>query len=156
MLNIVILTALIGGTISGFVKLGWEILLPPRSPQRNETNPPQKLLQQIGISEQVTQATINYLGNKIPYVSLIIHFGFSIVWAGIYALLSLNFPEVAWGQGTIFGIFVWILFHIIIMPAMKTIPSMMQQPWQEHISEFLGHIVWAFTINIVYVYLTVL
>lgn len=156
MLNIIILTALIGGVISGFVKLGWEILLPPRSPQRNETNPPQKLLQQMGISAELTHASITYLGNKIPYVSLIIHFGFSIVWAGIYALLGLKFPIVALGQGAVFGILVWFLFHIVIMPAMKTVPSMMEQPWQEHLSEFLGHIVWAFTINVVFVYLTVL
>ena len=36
------------GIISGIVKLGWENLLPPRTSERNKTNPPQKLLEQMG------------------------------------------------------------------------------------------------------------
>lgn len=44
---IILLSGLLGGMLSGFFKLGWEILLPPRTSSRNETNPPQYLLQQF-------------------------------------------------------------------------------------------------------------
>ncbi len=36
-----------GGLLSGIVKLGWEVMFPPRTPERNATNPPQELLQQL-------------------------------------------------------------------------------------------------------------
>ena len=29
------------GLVSGLVKLGWENLMPPRTPERDATNPPQ-------------------------------------------------------------------------------------------------------------------
>ena len=35
------LVGLIGGIISAIVKFGWEVPLPPRTPERNATNPPQ-------------------------------------------------------------------------------------------------------------------
>lgn len=30
--------------VAGLVKLGWENILPPRTPERDQTTPPQKLL----------------------------------------------------------------------------------------------------------------
>lgn len=34
-----IYTAVIAGLLSGIVKLGWEVMFPPRTPERNATNP---------------------------------------------------------------------------------------------------------------------
>ena len=31
----------VAGLVSGLVKLGWENILPPRTPERDATNPPQ-------------------------------------------------------------------------------------------------------------------
>lgn len=54
---------LIGGIISGFVKIGWEGLLPPRTTIRNLTNPPQELMQQMGIPYRITHAYFTYSDN---------------------------------------------------------------------------------------------
>lgn len=48
------------GLISGLVKLGWEDVLPPRTPERNATNPPQRLLEQLGMSPNLTHSTYTY------------------------------------------------------------------------------------------------
>lgn len=32
----IILTGVVGGLLSGAVKMGWEALVPPRTPQRDE------------------------------------------------------------------------------------------------------------------------
>lgn len=40
------------------------------------------------------------------------------------------------GQGAVFGIAIWVLFHLIIMPIMHTVPAVWDQPFQEHLSEF--------------------
>lgn len=137
------------GIFSGLVKLGWENILPPRTAERDSTNPPQKLLQQFGIPEKITHATYTYSGHKMPWVSYLMHFGFSTSFAIIYEVLSQNRRYLRVGSGAIFGLTIWVAFHIGIMPMMKTVPSPSDQPTEEHISEALGHIAWMWTNDIV-------
>ncbi|WP_129045127.1 YagU family protein [Companilactobacillus metriopterae] len=139
---------ILGGIISGIVKLGWEVLLPPRTIARNLTNPPQELLQQIGFPSHFTHLTYTYSGQQMPWVSFIMHFGFSITFALLYCILAEKFPKITWGQGTVYGLVIWIAFHLIIMPLFGTVPAIWNQPFQEHFSEALGHIVWAWVIEI--------
>ena len=77
----VLIAGTAAGIISGLVKLGWENILPPRTPERNKTNPPQKLLEQMGVPTKLTHATYTYSGEKLPWVSYLVHFGFSISFA---------------------------------------------------------------------------
>ena len=55
----VLIAGTAAGIISGLVKLGWENILPPRTPERNKTNPPQKFMQLILILVK------NYHGSAI-------------------------------------------------------------------------------------------
>jgi Predicted periplasmic/secreted protein len=137
------------GVISGLVKLGWENILPPRTKERDATNPPQKLMQQMGIPESWTHATYTYSGQKLPWVSYLVHFGFSTSFAIIYEVLAQYKPFIRMGHGTIFGLAIWVAFHLGIMPMMKTVPSAKDQPSEEHISEALGHIAWMWTNDVV-------
>lgn len=146
-INLVIV-GILGGIISGIVKLGWENLLPPRTVARNLTNPPQELLQQMGIPAHITHLTYVYSGLHMPWVSFIIHFSFSIVFAIIYCILAERFPKITIGQGTVFGLAVWVAFHLIIMPIMGTVPPVWKQPFAEHLSEALGHMVWMWVIDV--------
>ena len=86
--GVAILVGLITGVISAIVKFGWEIPFPPRTPERNATNPPQALLEQLGFSSDFTHQTYSYLGNDRPWVSFIIHFSFAIVFAVIYCVVA--------------------------------------------------------------------
>ena len=38
------LVGVVAGIFSAIVKFGWEVPFPPRTPERNATNPPQQLL----------------------------------------------------------------------------------------------------------------
>ncbi|MGX4594115.1 DUF1440 domain-containing protein [Leuconostoc sp. JNUCC 76] len=153
----VIVIGTIAGVISGMVKIGWEAILPPRTQERDETNPPQRLLQQMGIPRKWTHAYFYYATDqKVHYVALIMHFSFSIAFGVLLVLLDQYFPIVTFGQGSVYGIVIWIIFHIIILPAMKTIPSALKQPFSEHFSEFLGHIVWAWSMYLIMVALVVI
>ncbi|MFD1471637.1 YagU family protein [Companilactobacillus mishanensis] len=143
-----VIAGILGGIMSGIVKLGWEVLLPPRTIARNLTNPPQELLQQFGMPEKITHLTYTYSGQQMPWVSFIMHFGFSITFAIIYCVLAEYFPKVKMGQGTVYGIVIWIAFHLLIMPLMGTVPAVWNQPLSEHFSEALGHAVWAWTIEV--------
>ena len=134
------------GLISGLVKLGWENVLPPRTAARNKVNPPQKLLQQLGVPAKLTQASYHYSGESLPWVSYLVHFGFSVSFATAYAaLLDKKVKVLTLGKGVPFGIAVWVAFHLVIMPAMETVPSVHDQPWEEHLSESLGHAIWMWT-----------
>lgn len=137
------------GLVSGLVKLGWENVLPPRTEERDETNPPQKLLQQLGIPKSITHLTYRYSGHDLPITSYLVHFGFSVSFAVIYEVLSENRQYLRVGDGSIFGLAVWVAFHLGIMPAMGTVPSAKDQPFEEHLSEALGHIAWMWTNDVV-------
>ncbi|MCH4009519.1 DUF1440 domain-containing protein [Companilactobacillus sp.] len=137
------------GIFSGLVKLGWENILPPRTAERDSTNPPQKLLQQFGVPEKVTHATYTYSGHQLPWVSYLMHFGFSTSFAIIYEVLFENKKYLRGTSSTIFGLAIWVAFHLGIMPYMGTVPAGKDQPTEEHISEALGHIAWMWTNDLV-------
>ncbi|MEB7857276.1 DUF1440 domain-containing protein [Staphylococcus xylosus] len=145
----IIYATIIGGLLSGIVKLGWEVMLPPRTPERNATNPPQELLQKFGFSSDFAHMSYQFSEQSMPWVSFIVHFSFSIAFAFIYIMLVKHFSKVAIGYGSIFGLVVWIVFHLIIMPIMSVVPNALEQPFHEHVSELFGHVVWMMVIEFV-------
>ncbi|OFM99755.1 hypothetical protein HMPREF2630_02930 [Rothia sp. HMSC072B03] len=148
--GVAVLVGLIAGIFSGIIKFGWEVPFPPRTPERNSTNPPQALLEQIfGMSPETSHATYSYLGNDLPYMSFIIHFAFAISFAILYCVVAEYWPKIKLWQGAAFGIVLYILFHVIVMPAMGIVPAPWNQPFGEHFSEFFGHIIWLWSIELV-------
>lgn len=111
-MGIFIYAGIIGGLLSGIVKLGWEVMFPPRTPERNATNPPQELLQQLGFSSEFTHQTYTFSNMELPWVSFIVHFSFSIVIAIIYCILVKKYAYLAMGQGAVF----WYCYLGIIPP----------------------------------------
>lgn len=143
------IAGVLAGIIGAIVKFGWEVPLPPRTPERNATNPPQELLQQLGFSDQFTHLAYTYNGNAgLPYISFIVHFGFSIAVAVIYAVAAERWPQLKLWQGAAFGVLVWVAFHLILMPAMRTVPAPWDQPFAEHFSECFGHVFWMWVIEL--------
>lgn len=143
------LVGLIAGLFSAIVKFGWEVPFPPRTPERNATNPPQSTLEMLGMSPDMSHTSVIYNGNELPIYSFIIHFSFAIFFALLYCLLAEVCKQVTLWQGAAFGIVVYVVFHVILMPAIGIVPAPWEQPFAEHFSEFFGHIVWMWSIEIV-------
>lgn len=81
-------------------KIGWEAILPPRTKERDETNPPQKLMQQIGFPQKITHAYFLYSKDqKVYWFALILHFSFSIVFSFIFVVLSQIWSGISLGEG---------------------------------------------------------
>lgn len=139
----------VGGLVAGLVKIGWEAVLPPRTPERNDPNPPAHLLEQIGVPEEIRDLTVTYNGNEIGVTGLAVHHAFSVGTAVPYCLLAERCPAITAGGGALYGLGVWAGFHLAVLPALGTVPSAAEQPWQEHLSEALGHVVWSGTIEAV-------
>lgn len=142
---IAIFIGIIGGIVSGIVKLGWEVMFPPRVVER--LTPPQILLENMGV--HVKDMTYQFSGWILNYGNFIIHFGFSIVCAIIYCYIAEIWPKIKLWQGCAAGLVFWFGAHILIMPLMGLTPSAIQLPFDEQISEIFGHIIWMWVIEIV-------
>ncbi|WP_158783104.1 DUF1440 domain-containing protein [Pantoea sp. BAV 3049] len=134
-----ILLGIITGFICAIVKLGWEIPFPPRTPLRDLTNPPQQILQQLGFSFDFTHLTYLYSDYPRPIISFIMHFGFSITFAALYCLIAEFRPGIKLWQGAFYGLMIWFVFHIVLLPLFGTVPAPWNQPLDEHFSEITGH-----------------
>lgn len=167
------LAALIGipaGIVSAFVKWGGEFPLPPRSPQdmfdaacgpesiiraadqidcsRNFLNPPYVFLRDyLGVTDPYA-ALYEFAGHAFNYV-MMTHILFSIVFAVSYCALAEKFPKITLWQGVAVGILVNIAVHVITLPMLGLTPPLWTLPWYEHVSEFAGHIVWFWSIEII-------
>ncbi|ARD42304.1 YagU family protein [Actinomyces gaoshouyii] len=150
-----IIVGLIGGFFSAIVKFGWEVPFPPRTPGiRSETNPPQSMLEWFGMSHDTSHATVTFNNNPAPIMSFIVHFGFAIVFALIYCVIAEYYPGIKLWQGAAFGILVYVGAHVVVMPLLGWAPSPFPwvagaQTWSEHFSEFFGHIIWLWSIEVV-------
>jgi putative membrane protein len=142
------LVAVPAGIMGGIVKLGCEVPFPPRTPERNITNPPQEMMQMLGIPYDVTHATVMFSGNQIPYVTQTMHFLFSVVFAVFYCVIAERYPQIKLWQGVAFGLFIWVAWHLVGMPLFGVVPAPWNQGWMEWFSEFVGHAAWMWVIEL--------
>lgn len=166
------LAALLGipiGVMSAFVKWGGEFPLPPRSPHdmfnaacgpesliraadqidcsRNFLNPPYVFLRDyLGITDPYA-AIYEFAGHAFNYVHFT-HILFSIVFAVAYCVLVEKFPKITLWQGVAAGILVNIAVHVITLPILGLTPPLLTLPWYEHVSEFVGHALWFWSIEL--------
>ena len=164
------LIGLIAGVISAFVKWGAEFPLPPRSPMdmfnaacgpesmiraadaidcsRNFLNPPYVFLRDyLGVTDPYA-ALYEFAGHAFNYV-MMTHIIFSVVFAVAYCVIAEKFPRITLWQGIAVGILVNIAVHVITLPILGLTPPLLTLPWYEHVSEFVGHIVWFSSIEII-------
>lgn len=161
---------LIAGIVSAFVKWGAENPLPPRSPQdifeaacapekliraadsidcsRNFLNPPYVFLRDyLGVSDPYG-TVYTFAGHVFNWVG-VTHILFSIVFAVAYCIISEKYPKIKLWQGLFAGLIVQIAVHIIALPLMGLTPPVYTLPLYEHISEFVGHFIWFWSIEII-------
>ncbi|MEI7187719.1 DUF1440 domain-containing protein [Dickeya dianthicola] len=134
-----VMIGIIAGIICAIAKFGWEIPFPPRTPERDLTNPPQQLLQQLGMSFDLSHLTYLFNGNPRPIMSFIMHFGFSITFTVLYCVAAEFWPRIKLWQGAFYGLVLWAVFHVVLLPLFGTVPAPWDQPFAEHFSEIFGH-----------------
>ncbi|AXF76152.1 DUF1440 domain-containing protein [Erwinia tracheiphila] len=134
-----VLLGIIAGIICAVTKLGWEVPFPARTALRDATNPPQQILQQLGFSHNFTHLSYFYSGFPRPIVSFIMHFGFSVTFTVLYCILAEFKSGITLWQGAIYGLVIWFVFHVVLLPICGTIPAPWDQPLHEHFSEITGH-----------------
>ena len=135
----------LGGNLSSFVKWGSEIPFPPREAGR--ISPPFAILKWLGLN--VEDMTYTYTGHVINYGVALMHQGFSVFFGLFYCLLAVPFPRVTLGQGLAFGLVITLLFHGLLLPLGGWAPQLWHISTPEAFSELFGHLLWAWSIEIV-------
>lgn len=142
--GLALFVGVVAGLASGVVKLGWEVMFPPRVPKR--VTPPQVLLEKAGVN--VKDMTYTFSGHKMNYGNFIVHFGFSIATVALYSLAAEIWPKSKLGQGSAAGLAYWAGAHLAIMPMMGLTPRASDLPRDEQISEIFGHMAWLWTAEV--------
>lgn len=147
--GVALLVGIIAGFLSAFVKWGAEVPLPPRTiaDGRAEFNPPYLFLRDyLGIDPT---ATVYTFSEHIINPVMITHIIFSLVFAIGYCLIAEVFPKIKLWQGVLAGIVATIAVHGISFPLLGLTPPLSMLPFEEYVSEILGHIFWFWVIEIV-------
>ncbi|MFC0323210.1 YagU family protein [Gallibacterium melopsittaci] len=153
------------GLLSAFVKWGAEHPFPPRSPldlfaaackdpsqalevcSRAFLNPPHVFLRDyLGIDP--TAPAFTFADQAFNWIG-VTHIIFSLVFAIAYCVVAERFPKVKLWQGVLAGIICDICVHYITFPLLGLTPPVAEWPFYEHVSEFVGHIFWFWTIELV-------
>ena len=129
------------GLIGAFVKWGWEVPFPPCDPNvgfpyegmtgavvhngvLQRVTPPQVFLEQLGLPHDWTYT---FSGVELPLSIFIVHILFSVVFAVVSNVLA----------------------HVVVMPLIGLVPPLSEIPFDENLSEMLGHIFWVFVMEMV-------
>ncbi|MBV7389004.1 DUF1440 domain-containing protein [Pasteurellaceae bacterium TAE3-ERU1] len=147
--GLAVILGIITGIISGMVKSGSEGFMPPRTPDR--VAPPVQMLHDMGIDPSTLIYT--YSEQAIQWGGMFIHYVFSIGFAVLYCVLVEIYPKVKLWQGMLFGLFVMIFSHGILLPLLNLSPAPWNLPFDEILSEVIGTALWMWTIEVFRAYL---
>ena len=100
----------------------------------------------MGITDPYA-AIYEFAGHAFNYVHFT-HILFSIVFAVAYCVVAERFPKITLWQGVAVGILVNIVVHVITLPILGLTPPLWTLPWYEHVSEFVGHALWFWSIEL--------
>jgi len=155
--QVIIWTTLLGGFFGALVKWGSEVNMPPRAP--GEISPPganiDAWLGWLGIN----QHSLDYVfqGNIILGAVTVYHWGFCFFFAFVYVLGSMYWKYTRLWFGILYGMIINVVMHWLIIPMLGfRYPSyaegkvgwMWNMNFDEHLSEFLGHIYWSVCIEV--------
>lgn len=131
----------VGGVAGGAIKLLCEQIAPPRKPWRQ---PPPGILAakftRAVADEDLTKSQRERAANAI-------HWTFSIASAALYGALVEVWPRARAGNGSVFGIVVWVSFHEITLPLLGGTPPLDEVPASEQINEFIAHAIYGLTVD---------
>ena len=96
-----------------------------------------KIAEAIGSVELDKEAKQKY--------GMAIHWGYGIVWGGVFGALRDRVPLVGSAGGMTFGLGLWLIGDELMMPVMKLSPPSTEFPWQNHARAAVNHFVYSGT-----------
>jgi uncharacterized membrane protein YagU involved in acid resistance len=111
---------------------------------RGNEYPPEVMAEKI--AEAVAGVELNK-GRKEKYGN-VVHWGYGIMWGGLYGALRGRAPLVDTANGLGFGTGLWLIGDEMMMPLMKLSPPSSKFPWQNHARAFGNHMAYGVTLGL--------
>jgi uncharacterized membrane protein YagU involved in acid resistance len=98
-----------------------------------------RLLRKAGVRQELGET-------KMRGVTTLAHFGFGANAGGLYGLVSrgLNWPAPV--MGPVFGLLVWAISYIGVLPMAGLFPKSPREPLKRHVLMIVAHLVWGATL----------
>jgi putative membrane protein len=137
-----LLAGVAGGLVGSAAKVLAETLIPPRT--QGQPPPPALVIERVAnaAGEQPAEATRRAGAQGI-------HWGFGTLLGGVYGVAAELSPQVTSWRGAVFGLTVNKFAHEQLLPRMNLVEPVARQPAQERISEWVSHVVYGVTTDLV-------
>jgi putative membrane protein len=156
-IRILLWTTLIGGIISSLVKSGAETAMPPRV--FGEISPPAVHINAWlgGLNMDAHSLDYLYQGSTIMGAVVLYHWLFSFVFTFFYVFIAIFTPKIRIWYGAFYGIVMTLFIHGLCIPLLGLrypVYAHGKTGWlwnlnqAELLSELIGHIFWAMSIEI--------
>jgi putative membrane protein len=137
-----LLAGIAGGLAGSAAKILAEKLVPPRT--QGQTPPP------VLVVERAVHAAGEDPGVSAKDAAAQgIHWGFGTMIGGVYGVAAELSPRVTSWQGSVFGLTVNRLAHKGLLPGLDLVEPVAEQPAQERISEWVSHVIYGVTTEVV-------
>jgi uncharacterized membrane protein YagU involved in acid resistance len=100
------------------------------------------------LAKRVAEATTGSVPNKeaIEKLAMGIHWGYGILWGGLFGVLRNRVPVIGSAAGLTYGTGLWLIGDELMMPLLKLSPPSSDFPWQNHTRAFTNHVAYGTTL----------
>lgn len=100
------------------------------------------------LAKRVAEATTGSVPNKeaIEKLAMGIHWGYGILWGGLFGVLRNRVPVIGSAAGLTYGTALWLIGDELMMPVLKLSPPSTDFPWQNHARAFTNHAAYGTTV----------
>ena len=137
-----VLAGLAAGLVGSAAKVVAEKLVPPRT--QGQTPPPKVMVRR---AENAAGTSLPPAAEKAAAESL--HWVFGTLTGAAYSVAAEYRPRVTAWKGAAFGLTVNKLMHERLLPRAGLVEPAADQPAQERVSEWVTHVVYGFTTEVV-------
>ena len=103
-----------------------------------------------GLAEKISEAVAGVELDKEQKQKYgnVVHWGYGIMWGGVYGALSGRVPLVDAANGLGFGTGMWLIGDELMTPLIGLSPPSTEFPWQNHARAFVNHLAYGATLGL--------
>jgi len=106
--------------------------------------PPEMITRELA---RRTHLRLRLTKKQLLAATLFSHFGYGTAIGALYRPLKRRTPLPAPIKGTLFGLLIWLVSYLGLLPLLKIPASAQQEPGRRNLMMILAHVVWGSTLG---------